>query len=125
MTAFIAQLASAKQDLANARKSLATAVSHSAPLDAELAAKLEAHNPAAFAECAAKVEAITQTIPSLRAAVDTLAATHDELAEQACWKCRGTGVYTAPTTRLREGRAYCFGCGGDGRNAKVRKAASK
>lgn len=125
MPAFTTEITAARAALTAAQGDLATAIRHSTPFEPELMDKLQAFDPAAFSDCLARMDTIRETIPVLEGAVGVLQLMYDELAEQACHRCSGTGVYSAPTGYTRKGVPYCFACGGDGRDAKTRKAAAK
>lgn len=46
----------------------------------------------------------------------------DAAAGYFCFKCSGTGLYDAPTTRTQRGLPVCFKCSGSGLSVKGRKA---
>lgn len=46
----------------------------------------------------------------------------DAAAGYFCFKCSGTGLYDAPTTRTHRGMPVCFKCLGSGLSVKGRKA---
>lgn len=92
---------------AAARKALDTAERHTRPLPDDLTAELAARYPERYAKAEREVAEIAATLPALRAEVDAL-------AERACHRCLGTGVYGGPTNARRRGVAYCFYCNGTG-----------
>lgn len=113
MATFVAQLATARKAASDARKALDTAHKHVEPPTAELHA-LFLTRPAQYAECLRKMADIVATLPALTAAAEQSAAALAALEERACWKCSGTGEYSAPTRAYRQGKPYCFTCNGTG-----------
>lgn len=97
-------------EYAAAKKAYTTALTHVKPLDVELVTRLQAFDPAAYADCVAKVNEIRFTLPKLQAEYNALAA-------RACYRCHGTGQYQAPTTRTNRGIPVCFNCHGYGTKA--------
>lgn len=110
---YITRLAGARKTNQAARKALDTARQHVTPPTPDM------HNlfltmPENYAKALRQMAEILETLPALTAAADTAAATLAPLEAQACWKCDGTGQYTAPTRATRHGIPYCFTCDGQG-----------
>ncbi len=111
--AFRTGYAAARAASAKAYKALATAIQHVAPPTAEMH-DLFLSRPTAYAECLRKMADIVATLPVLREDATRARTIADEYAQHACHRCHGTGDYSAPTRAFRQGRPYCFACGGTG-----------
>lgn len=114
MAMFCDQLATARKAASDAREALATARKHVEPPSADLHA-LFLTMPGKYAECLRKMADIVETLPALTQASEQADAAQAALEKLACYKCNGTGVYTAPTRAHRDGKPYCFTCNGTGR----------
>lgn len=123
MSTFVGQYAAARKAGADARAALDTAHKHLTPPTAEMH-ELFLTVPGRYAECLRKMADIAESLPALIAAATAAADAETELADQACWYCRGTGEYSAPTSAYRNGKPYCFKCDGTGMNARARKVAA-
>ena len=91
-------------------KALKTAKAQTAPLPADLVARLKAERPAEYAKCEQEVAAIAATIPALQ-------AEYDLLSDLACSRCAGTGEYGGASRYMRGGKKFCFDCNGSGKHS--------
>lgn len=116
---FKTDLAAARKAASAARTALDQAVEYCAPINPDLAAVLAAHDPSAYAGALAKTAVVGASIEGLRETAAAATAAEQALEAGACRRCNGTGEYNAPTPWVRQGKPYCFGCGGSGCSART------
>jgi hypothetical protein len=111
--AFATEITAARKADSDARKALTRTIQNCtiSPSIQEVAID---RDPIGFAKVYRQVADLMETLPALRARVEETTATLAALEERACYRCDGTGNYSAPTSAYRNGRPYCFKCGGTG-----------
>lgn len=110
---FPARIAAARHTLTAARAERDKVLAQVKPLSPEMHAVFVT-KPEDYAKCLRRQADLMDTLPALHAAVTTAEQALSPLEKRACWKCRGTGTYTAPTSAYRRGVPYCFDCNGAG-----------